>query len=191
MRRAGILVGLASLVALVGISLRAGSIARRATATQEQQAPKPGPEMQKLSFLIGSWDTQSEYEKSAMTPNGAKQKGWYKAQLGPGGFSVLADFEEDGPAGKEIGHEIISWDPKKDAYTTLVVGNSFPGAVMGTAKWEGENLVIQNEMGEGKSAMHLRAMYLHPHGNVVQIEESMSIGDAPFKLIYKSTATKK
>jgi hypothetical protein len=155
------------------------------------QAPQPGPEMQRLSFLIGSWDMQGEYQKTAMTGDGGKIGGWFKAQPGPGGFSVIADFEEAGPLGKEIGHEILSWDPKKAAYTTVVVGNSFPGAVIGSAKWEGEDLVILSEFGEGASAAHLRAVYLHPHGNVVQIEESMSTGNAPFQLIYKATATRK
>jgi hypothetical protein len=187
MRRAGMLIALTLLFATVAISLRARSVADG----QDGQAPKPGPEMQKLNFLIGAWDTQSEYLKSPMTPNGATQKGWYKAQLGPGGFSVIADFEEDGPVGKEIGHELLSWDPKKAAYTTVVVGNSFPGAVTGTAKWEGDNLVVLNDFGEGANANHLRAVYLHPQGNVLHIEESFSAGGAPFQLMYKATATKK
>ena len=124
-----------------------------------------------------------------MMPNGGKQNGWYKAQLGPGGFSVISDFEENSAEGKDIGHEIISWDPKKGAYTVVVLGNAFPGAVMGIAKWEGDDLVIMNELNEGK--VHLRAAYLHPQGNVLHIEESFSVGDAPFKIMYKATATKK
>lgn len=185
MRRARMLIALACLCAMAVVSLNAGSSDGR----QAMQAPQPGPEMQRLNFLIGSWNTQSEYEKSPTMPNGGKQDGWYKAQLGPGGFSVIADLEENGPEGKDIGHEIISWDPKKNAYTVVVLGNAFPGAVMGMAKWEGEDLVILNELNEGK--VHLRAVYLHPQGNVLHIEESFSVGDAPFKLMYKATATKK
>ena len=191
MRRAGMLFGMMSLVAVLLISLNADSSAERIVGGQARQAPQPGPEMQRLSFLIGTWDTQSEYEKTPMAPNGGKQTGWYKAQLGPGGFSVIADLEEDSPAGKDIGHEILSWDPKKSAYTIVVVGNGFPGAAMGIAKWEGDNLVILNEIGEGASAAHLRAVYLHPQGNVLHIEESVSVGDAPYQLMYKATATKK
>jgi hypothetical protein len=43
-----------------------------------------------------------------MVPQGGKAPGWYKAQLGPGGFSLIADFEADGPFGKEIGHQVLS-----------------------------------------------------------------------------------
>lgn len=203
MRRAGMLIGFACLGAMATISLYARSSAersaggrvahtvRRSAGAQARQAPQPGPEMQRLNFLIGVWDTKSEYLKSPMAPDGAKQNGWYKAQLGPGGFSVIADFEEDGPAGREIGHELLSWDPKRVAYSTVIVGNAFPGTVIGTAKWEGDDLVVSSEFGDGASAVHLRAVYVHPQGNVLQIEDYSSVGDAPFKLIYKATATKR
>lgn len=204
MRRAGILIGLACVCALAAISMRAGSSVdssrgRRVTSRMEtsgppllqgMEAPKPGPEMQKLNFLIGTWEMQAEYLKTAMTGDGGKATGWYKAQLGPGGFSVIADFEEDGPLGKEIGHEIFSWDPKKNAYEVVIVGN-FPGAVVGSATWEGDNLVIQNEFDAGGTKMSLRSVYLHPVGKSVQIEESSKAGDAPSQLIYKATVTKK
>src|SRR5580704_10880294 len=69
-------------------------------ATQEIKAPpKPGPEMDRIKFLIGRWNTDSEYEKTSMIPEGGKSMGWYEARLGPGGFSVIADFEENGPLG--------------------------------------------------------------------------------------------
>ena len=187
MRRVELLIALLILSATVVISLRAESV----ETAQEGQAPKPGPEMQKLNFLIGTWDMQSEYEKSPMMPSGAKQNGWYKAQMGPGGFSVIADFEEDGPSGKSIGHEIISWDPNKKAYTVVVLGNGFPGIVIGAAKWQGDDLVILNDVGEGMSSAHLRAVYLHPLGNVLHIEESISFQNRPYQLMYKATATKR
>ena len=187
MRRAGQLIGMACLCAVAAISLNA----RMPDGHQAMQPPQPGPEMQRLNFLIGAWDTVSEYEKSPMMPNGGKQNGWYKAQLGPGGFSVIADLEEDSAMGKDLGHEIISWDPKKGAYTVVVLGNAFPGAIIGSGKWVGDDLVISNDVGEGAGAIHLRATYLHPQGNVLQIEESYSVGDGPAKLMYKATATKK
>ena len=190
MRRVGALIALMSLVAIAAIGLNAESSMGRAESRQANEAPKPGPEMQKLNFLIGEWDMQAEYLKTPMTGDGGKATGWYKAQLGPGGFSVIADFEENGPLGKEIGHEIFSWEPKKNAYDVVIVGN-FPGATVGTANWEGDNLVIQNVFDAGGAKMQLRSVYLHPGGKSVQIEESSKIGEAPYVLIYKATATKK
>jgi hypothetical protein len=169
---------------------RSGRVVDPPLRGQAGQAPQPGPETQRLNFLIGTWDMQAEYLKTPMTGDGGKATGWYKAQLGPGGFSVIADFEENGPLGKEIGHEIFSWDPKKNAYAIVIVGN-FPGAAIGSANWEGDDLVIHNEFDAGESKMSLRSVYLHPTGKSVQIEESSKAGDAPYQLIYKATVTKK
>jgi hypothetical protein len=176
------------LVAMLGISLRAQqSSTEKPASPPAMQAPQPGPEMQRLNFLVGDWTMDGEYLKSPMTGNGAKQTGWYKAHLGPGGFSIIADFEADSTLDNEIGHELFTWDPKKDAYTTVTVGNGFPGAIIGTAKWEGDNLVLQTEFG----TMHLRAVYSHVGEKTIQIEESFQKGDAPYQLIWKASATKK
>ncbi len=76
-------------------------------------------------------------------------------------------------------------------HTTIVIVGNFPGAAVGSANWEGDNLVIQNVFDSGGTKMQLRSVYLHPGGKSVQIEESSKIGEAPYVLIYKATATKK
>jgi hypothetical protein len=188
MRKAGMMLGFVMLVATVGISLRAQqSSTEKPASPPAMQAPQPGPEMQRLNFLVGDWTMDGEYLKSPMTGDGAKQTGWYKAHLGPGGFSIIADFEADTTLDTEIGHEVLTWDPKKDAYTTVTVGNGFPGAIVGTAKWEGDNLVIQTEFAK----MHMRAVYSHVGDKTIQIEESYQAGDAPYQLIWKASATRK
>jgi hypothetical protein len=157
----------------------------------ELQIPKPGPEMEKLKFLIGTWETKGGYEKSPMFPAGGEQIGWYKAQLGPGGFSILADFEADGPLGKEIGHEIITWDPKQNVYTTIVVGNAFPGANIGTSKWEGAELVTVHEFDYNGTKIHLRSAITKIRDNSVHMEESSQTGDGAALPIWKADAVKK
>jgi hypothetical protein len=188
MHNAKKVLGFMVLVAMLGIGLPAQQSSTEKPASPPAiQAPQPGPEMQRLNFLLGDWTMDGEYLKSPMTGNGAKQTGWYKAHLGPGGFSIIADFEADSSLDNEIGHELLTWDPKKDAYTTVTVGNGFGGAIIGSAKWEGDNLVIQTEFGK----MHMRAVYSHVGEKTIQIEESYQTGDAPYQLIWKATATKK
>jgi len=187
-RKAGRKLLLVVSVALLGIRIGAQQSATEKPASPPAlQAPHPGPEMQRLNFLVGEWTMDGEYLQSPMTGNGAKQTGWYKAHLGPGGFSLIADFEADSTLDNEIGHEVLTWDPKKDAYTTVTVGNGFPGAIIGSAKWEGDNLVIQTEFAK----MHMRAVYSHIGEKTIQIEESYQTGDAPYQLIWKASATRK
>lgn len=164
---------------------------KKPTEAQAMEIPKPGPEMERLKFLIGTWEVKAEYVKSAMVPGGGRDDGWYKAQLGPGGFSIIADFEEDGPMGKEIGHEVLSWDPKQNAYTSVTVGNSFPGAVIGSSHWEGDNFVTLIPFDAGGVTMHLRSVYSNIREKSTHIEEFSESQDGSYKLIYTADATKK
>jgi hypothetical protein len=59
--------------------------------------------MERIKFLIGRWNTDSEYEKTPMIPEGGKSTGWYEARLGPGGFSIIADFQESAPWDRKLG----------------------------------------------------------------------------------------
>jgi hypothetical protein len=176
--------------ALVRATLIATVLVVAAAAAQEMQMPTPGPEMDRVKFLIGAWNLSGEYAKSSMVPQGGKSSGWYKAQLGPGGFSVIADFEADGPLGKEIGHQVFVWDPKQSVYTVVTVGN-FPGAIIGKAHWEGENLITESEFEFGGAKMSNRAIYSKVQDKSIHIEETSRMGDGAIEPLWKADATKK
>ena len=173
---------------LIGASAHAqdNSSADKKAAAAAMQMPTPGPEMDRLKFLVGNWDMNAEYLKSPMMPAGGKETGIYKAQLGPGGYSVIADFDVDGPMGKEIGHEIFSWDPKQKVYIVFLVGN-FPGTVTGTSHWEGENLVLETQFGETQ----MRSTYSNITEKSVHMEESFRGADGTYQPIWKADAVKK
>jgi hypothetical protein len=158
---------------------------------QPSMLPAPGPEMDKMKFLVGLWDYNGEYKKTAMVPDGGKESGWYKAQPGPGGFSLIADFDVDGPMGKEIGHELIAWDPGEKAYKVYIAGNSFPGVVAGTGRWEGADFVITSEFNYGGTKFTLRSKYTDIRPGSVAIEEESKQGDGPFQMIFTAKATRK
>ena len=176
---------------LVAVHSARALAAKSNRPSAQMQAPQPGPEMEKLHFLLGSWDWDAEYLKTPMMPDGQKQKGWYKAQLGPGGFSLIADFDADSGDHHEIGHEIITWDPKKNHYTAVTVGNGFPGAVIGASHWDGNTLVTESDFEMGGQTMHLRSTYSSIQPNSVHMEDSVQMGDGPYTLIWKGEATKK
>jgi hypothetical protein len=180
--------------ALVVCATTAHSQAKSATSDAAKpalEAPQPGPEMDRLRFLLGTWDVSAEYAKSPMAPQGGRAPGWYKAQLGPGGFSIVADFEADGPFGKEIGHQVLSWDPKLKSYTTVTVGNNFPGVIVGHAQWDGENLITKSEFDMEGVNVGMRATYSRIQEKSTHMEEMVRVGDGPFVLLYSGDATKK
>lgn len=178
---------LAAILAVPGIAQEPSS--DKKAAAPETQEPQPGPEMDRLKFLLGSWEFKGGYEKTTMVPKGGAETGWYKAKLGPGGYSVIADFELDGPMGKEIGHEIFAWEPKHAAYIVITVGN-LPGVLIGNGRWEGPNLVIRSEFSMGENVLHLRSTYSNIQEKSVHMEEFAQTGDGPEQLLWKGDATK-
>jgi hypothetical protein len=160
-------------------------------AEAQMQMPQQGPEMERLKFLLGSWDWKAAYLKSPEMPNGGDDSGWYKAELGPGGFSIIADFEADGPMGKEIGHQILSWDPKQKGYLAVTVGNSFPGALIGSSHWEGDNLVTDGQYDEGGVTMHVRSTYSNITAKSTHMTDAFLAPDGTYHVIWEGEATRK
>jgi predicted enzyme related to lactoylglutathione lyase len=188
---------LMSVCGVVLMSLWAGGIPARQqqgdkpAAQMEMAAPKPGPEMEKLKFLLGKWNATVTYEKTPLFPQGGEAKGPYEAKFGPGGFSVIADFEgTGGPEGAFQGHEIISWDPTENGYKRYTFGNSFPGAFVSNGHWEVEKLIFQGEFDFGGAKFHFRNELTREAGGGVTIKESYQTGDAPMLLMATTRAVK-
>ncbi|HEV1993238.1 MAG TPA: VOC family protein [Candidatus Acidoferrum sp.] len=160
-------------------------------AQGETAAPKPGPEMEKLKFLLGKWNATVTYEKTPLFPQGGEARGPYTAKLGPGGFSVIADFEgTGGPEGAFQGHEIITWDPQENGYKRYTFGNSFPGAFVSNGHWEGQKLVFEGDLEFGGAKFHFRNELTREAGGAVTIKESYKTGDAPTMLMATTRAIK-
>jgi hypothetical protein len=80
------------------------------------QQPKPGPEIEKLAYYLGTWKGQGETKGG---PFGAAGKlsstiscDWFN-----GGFHVVCRGEERGPTGKRTFLNILAYDEKAKAYT--------------------------------------------------------------------------
>ena len=72
---------------------------------QQQTAPppKPGPEVQRIGSLVGTWKTDTG-EKVTYE--------WFD-----GGFSVVGHVENSGPEGKFTELRIITYDPHAKTYS--------------------------------------------------------------------------
>src|SRR5262245_48896621 len=93
----------------------------RSEAVANPPRPEPGPEMDRLAFLVGTWHAADKYEKTAFNPNGGEGSGSYQTIVGPGGFSVLTDYQYEAPHGRSSGHQVLAWDPKLGSYVGYVV----------------------------------------------------------------------
>ncbi len=155
-----------------------------------QQKPEGLEQMGKLQLLVGTWSYTETYEKSAYMPNGGGGTGTYEARLGPGGYSLIIDFTTHAGFGDEIGHAILTWDPKEKAYKQYVAGNSFPGCAIFTGHWEGDLLTFQGEFEAGGVKTLLKTTYTEWKPKSITILEYYGVGDAPLQLLQTTKATK-
>ena len=88
--------------------------AKAAGQAQAMPMSKPAPEMTKLvKTLSGNWTVAEKMEPGPMAPNGAMGKGTAKFWAGPGGMSLIENYQSSGAMGGSFkGMGTWWWDPK-------------------------------------------------------------------------------
>jgi hypothetical protein len=86
------------------------------------QLPKPGPEVQKLAYYLGTWKGEGETKAGPFGPAG-KLSSDMTCEWFAGGFHLVCRGEERGPTGKRTFLNIKSYDEKTKAYTEYGISN--------------------------------------------------------------------
>jgi hypothetical protein len=85
-------------------------------AAQAPQAPKPGPEHEKLGYFVGKWTSEGEMKPSPFGPGGkmtmTETCNWFE-----GKFVVLCHSQGKGPMGAVKGVAIMSYSTEEKVYT--------------------------------------------------------------------------
>lgn len=92
-------------------------------ASQEPAAPKPGPEVQRLQYFLGTWTTEGELKPGAMGPGGAFTQS-SKCRWFEGRFTLICDTQGKFPTGPTKGIDLLSYSPEEKVYTYYGVDNS-------------------------------------------------------------------
>lgn len=87
----------------------------------------------------GHWTTVEIFEPSDEMPKGKEDKGAETMHPGPGGLSLIGDYESHGAP---FGHMVVTWIPKEKVYKSYWTDLSQPGVSVSTGKWEGDKLVF-------------------------------------------------
>jgi Protein of unknown function (DUF1579) len=159
-------------------------------AAQKPARPEPGPEMDQLKFLRGYWHYSSVYEKSSFYSNGGKGSGTYISSDGPGGFSLIVEFQGTTPDGREVGHEVITWDPKEHAYKSYIFANTAPGCVIETGHWDGNTLIFEAELDLNGDKLRLQTAITATSDDTVMIVDKAANGDAGLQTTVTMKATR-
>jgi hypothetical protein len=158
----------------------------RQEKTAEKPAAKPGAaEMERLKFYLGEWDYTETY------PKGGKNTGVYASKLGPGGNSLINTFHSQGPVGDFEGLLVLTWDAKEKTYKEFVFGNDFPGALVETGVFEGNDLVFRTEISMGGALLKLRNVTRVTAPGNLESEQYMTMPEKPEALFVHVEAKKR
>lgn len=153
---------------------------------------KPGPEIEKVNkFLDGKWTATVKFEPSDFMPQGGSGSGVEKIYPGPGGLSLITDYQaKPDPTGAFQGHGVMTWDPKEQAYKSYWFDNMTPGSFVETGKWEGDNLVFTGDMEMMGKKMNVREVYTDIKPNSFTWCEESSTNGGPTKRVMTITYKK-
>jgi hypothetical protein len=101
--------------------------------------------------MLGTWAIRVKYEPGPGMPKGGAARGGEVWRAGPGGRSVIEEYEEKGDTGEFHGLGVSWWDDKEQRLRTLWCGSSDPKGcqvVSRTATGEGDTLIFTEETEE-------------------------------------------
>ncbi|MGH9720095.1 MAG: DUF1579 family protein [Bryobacteraceae bacterium] len=127
---------------------------KKSSGAPPSLAPKPAPEMQELSSMIGAWTTEEQHEPNPWMPSGGKGSGTATFRRGPGGLSVILDVRGGTPQMPFTAHGVLTWDADAKVYKTSFADSMTAGIMVSTGRKQGNDVVYNGEgMMAGKKVM--------------------------------------
>lgn len=119
-------------------------VAALVLASQDTEAPKPGPEVKKLEVFAGKWSGESDMKPGPWGPGGKMTSEddctWFE-----GGFQIVCRSDSKGAMGKMKSEAILGWNGEEKVYKysgidSMGMMGSATGTVSGnTWSWTGED----------------------------------------------------
>jgi hypothetical protein len=157
-------------------------------AQAPQGPPKPGPEVKKLDYNIGTWNVEGEAKPFGPMPGG-KFTATEKCEWYSGGFFVMCHSEGTGPMGPVKGISFMGYDPNEKVYTYHEFTNTgdavdAKGAVNGDT-W---NWTAESKMGDTKMSARVTIKQVSKTEYTFKLEMSQNGGE--FSVVQESTGHK-
>jgi hypothetical protein len=122
--------------------------ARATTDSQNTAATPEKPQLEAakvLRALEGRWSIVEELAPDATSPNGGKGEGHELWRPGPGGYSVVEEYQSREGNRDISGLGLLWWDDAAQGFRTLWCDSTNPGGCISfknVLHWEGSNLVL-------------------------------------------------
>jgi hypothetical protein len=160
-------------------------------AQASEGPPKPGPEVQRLGYFVGTWHGEAEIKPNAFMPAGKMTNddvcGWFE-----GGYAVVCNSSGSGPMGPVKGIGIMGYSTEEKAYTYYSV-DSTPMAMASVPRGTFENgaWVFSDESKMGGQIVKSRYLIHETSPRAYTFKWEMVGKDGAWHTIVEGTSTKK
>ncbi len=139
---------------LVTSGLLTAAVAAQAQE-KKMEAPKPGPEVKKLAYFVGTWKSEGELKENPFGMPPGKYASTDKCEWFSGGYNVVCHYTGKGPAGAMHGLGILAYNMQDKVYTYYGIDN-MGMADLSKGSVEGDTWTYTSDMKIGDKTYHGR-----------------------------------
>ena len=155
-------------------------------AQAPQGPPKPGPEVNRLAYNIGTWNMTGEAKPFGPMPGG-KVTGAEKCEWYSGGFFVTCHSEGTGPMGPRKGVSFMGYDPNEKVYTYHAFSSAGEAIdSKGTVNGDTWTWTAESKMGDAKMSVRVTIKEVSKTEYTFKLEMSQNGGE--FSVVEEATA---
>lgn len=158
-------------------------------SAQAPQAPKPGPEHQKLAMFAGKWTSTGDMKAGPMGPGG-KMTSTTNCEWFQGGFYLVCRSDGTTPGGPMQGLGILGYNTERKKYTYYGIDNSGMPAEPAYASVTGDTWAWEGEGTMGGQLVKTRYTIKVVSPNEYTWKWEMSMAGQPFALVAEGTDKK-
>jgi len=151
--------------------------------------PKPGPELKKLDYFVGNWDSTGDSKPGPMGPGGTMTM-QTNAKWMDGGFFVVQNNSFKSPMGDGTGMSLIGYDPQEKVYTYYEF-NSMGEAFQAKGNVDGDTWTWLSDMKMGPQTAKSRFTEKILSPTAYNFKFEMSMDGTTWNTVMDGKATKK
>jgi hypothetical protein len=188
------------IVCICSLALSISSFAQAPTASPVTTTPgqpataqqsKPGLEVQRLAYYLGTWRGEGETKGGPFGPAG-KLSSTMTCDWFAGGFHLVCRGEERGPTGKRTFLNILAYDEKAKAYTEYGISSLGESEYSTGGSIVGNKRTFVKDLDSGVEGKHTKLTYteVQVSPTLYTYQAEASINGGPSTVIAEGKITK-
>lgn len=151
--------------------------------------PRPGPEIQKLAYYLGTWKGEGEAKPGPFGAAG-KLSSMTTCDWFDGGFQLVCHGEENGPSGKRSFLNIRGYDQKSASYVEYGISSLGDGEYATGGTIEGNKKTFVVDIDAGDKPAKVRYVEEMLSSTLFTYRAEVSVDGGPWEMIAEGKVSK-